>query len=108
MNWLKDVIVDIISTLLVIAAVSLNYPLLNGFLWGYTGLLLFAKILVVVSGGFLNMANKAKTNAPDWFSHLLYAVNTGLLFYFQWWYTASGWLLIWILSYIANRRINQS
>lgn len=108
MSWLKDVLVDITATVFIIAAVLLNYPLLTGILWVYTGLLLFVKLLVVVGDDFFNLMTKAKTDAPEWFSHLLYAINTSVLFYFHWWYVASGWLLIWILSFLTQRKIEQS
>lgn len=107
MSWLKDVIVDILATSVIIAAVLIEHPLLTGLVWGYTGLLLFVKFIVLIGDDFLNMMNKTKTEAPPWFSHLLYAANTGVLFYFQWWYAGLGWGLIWILSHLTQRKIEE-
>lgn len=107
MSWLKDVIVDILATTAIIVAVLSSNVFLNGLVWGYTGLLLFVKLLVYFGDGFMNMMNKAKTSAPDWFTHLLYAMNTGLLLYFQWWYAGAGWGIIWLISYLTQQKIDQ-
>lgn len=107
MSWLKDVIVDIGATILIIAAVITSNSILTGIVWGYTGLLLFVKFITLAGEGFLNLMNKSKTEAPEWFSHLLYAINTGVLLYFQWWYAGAGWAVIWGLSYMIQRKISQ-
>ncbi|NGP87904.1 hypothetical protein [Fodinibius halophilus] len=107
MSWFKDVIVDITVTATIIATVLIEHSLLFWLLWGYTGLLLLVKLIVLVGDDFLNMMNKAKTEAPKWFSHLLYAINTGTLAYFQQWYLAGAWLLIWTLSFITQRKLDR-
>ena len=105
MTWLKDVIVDIVATLLIIITVLSNQYFLNVIVWGYTGILLAVKLVVVVADNFMNLINKAKNEAPVWFGHLLYGINTIILLSFQWWYTGIAWGLIWILSYLAQQKI---
>ncbi len=107
MSWLKDVIVDVLATAVIISAVVTSNTVLSGIVWGYTGLLLFLKLLVYFGDGFMNMANKADSAAPDWFTHLLYAINTGTLLFFTWWYLGVGWGIVWLLSYLIQRRINE-
>ena len=107
MSWLKDVIVDIVTTLVIIAAVLFPNAILSGIVWGYTGLMLLVKLIVVWGDGFRNLMKKSKTEAPEWFSHLLYAINTGLLLGFQWWYAGAGWALIWLLSYLTQRQLDK-
>lgn len=107
MPWLKDVVVDILACITIIIAVFWVNPIISWLVWGYTGLLLFVKLLVFVGDDFLNLANKAKTEAPQWFSHLLYAINTLVLLYFTWWYAGSAWALIWLLSYLTQRKIGK-
>ena len=104
MPWLKDVVVDIAATLLIILSVILENSFLSGILWGYTGLLLVVKLIVYAGDDFLNLMNKTKTEAPQWFSHLLYAANTIVLLIFGWWYTGGGWALIWLISYLTQRK----
>ncbi len=107
MSWLKDVIVDIAATILIIATVLTSNSILSGILWGYTGLMLVVKIVAYSADSFSTIANKAKTEAPEWFSHLLYAINTIVLLSFQWWYAGVGWAIIWGLSYLTQRKLNQ-
>jgi len=108
MSWLKDVIVDIAATILIIVAVFLSQPLLSGLIYGYTGLLLIVKLFVLFGDSFSSLASKAKTEAPEWFSHLLYAINTGVLLTFEWWYTGIAWAVIWLISYLAKRKLNEA
>jgi len=107
MSWLKDVIVDIVVTIVIVATIFTQHPILTWIIWGYTGLLLIAKLLVLLGGDTLNMTKKAKTEAPNWFSHLLYATNTGVLLYIQWWYLGGCWAVVWLLSYLTQRKIDQ-
>lgn len=107
MSWLKDVIVDITATLVIIAAVLFPNVIINGIVWGYTGLMLLVKLIVIWGDGFRNLMKKSKTAAPQWFSHLLYAINTGVLLGFQWWYAGAGWALIWLLSYLTQKKLDE-
>ena len=106
MSWLKEVIVDITATILIIIAVFISQPILTGIILGYTALLLITKSLVLFGEGFLNMMNRAKTNAPRWFTHMLYAINTGVLLVSKWWYAGAGWAVIWLLSYLTQRKLD--
>lgn len=105
MTWFKDVIVDILATLLIIITVLSNQYFLQTIVWGYTALLLAVKAVVVVGKDFMHLISKAKSDAPEWFGHLLYAINTLILLAFQWWYTGAAWALIWLFSYLTQRRI---
>ncbi len=108
MKWLKDLIVDLIVTIFIIAAIFLGTTWMRWIIIGYTGIMLIAKIIVLMADSSLQLIRKTKTDAPEWFTHLLYAINTGVLIYGTWWYTAGGWLLIWILSYLAQRKLQAS
>lgn len=105
MSWLKDVIVDLIVTVVIIAAVLISNSWLSGLVWGYTGLLLLIKFSVLASDSML--MNKSKTEAPAWFSHMLYAINTVALLSFGWWYAGVGWALIWIISYLTQQKLEK-
>lgn len=105
MGWIKDVLVDLIVTLFIIAAVFLDVSWMRWVVSGYTAVLLLAKVIVLAGDDALQLIRKTKTDAPDWFNHLLYAVNTIILLYAQWWYIAGGWMLIWLLSYLSQRKL---
>ncbi|HKK45486.1 MAG TPA: hypothetical protein VJ964_08185 [Balneolaceae bacterium] len=107
MTWLKEVIVDIAATILIIIGVFINQSILTGIILAYTGLLLITKLIVYFGDNFLNMMNKAKSNAPHWFTHMLYAINTAILLIFRWWYAGAGWAVIWGISYLTQRKLDQ-
>lgn len=108
MNWLKDVIVDLVATAVIIAAVLTGNSFLSWLVWGYTELLVLIKFFVLIGDSFHNLIKKAKNEAPEWFSHLLYAINTGMLLGFQWWYAGAGWALIWGFSFLTQRKLKRS
>lgn len=105
MSWTKEVLVDITVTVFIIAAAIFEESWMRWVIIGYTAILLLAKIIVLAGDDALQLIRKTKTEAPDWFPQLLYAVNTGVLLYHRWWYVAAGWILIWILSYLALRKL---
>lgn len=107
MDWLKEVVVDIITCLLIIIAVLINNSILNGIVIAYTALMLLIKVLVYFGGDTLNLMKKTQTSAPPWFPHLLYGINTGILFAYQWWYIAMAWALIWLFSYLIQRKLEK-
>ena len=104
MNWLKDVVVDIAVTLFIFSAVLLQDSWMRYVIWAYTALMLLAKVAVLSADSFSQIANKARSDAPEWFSHLLYALNTAALFWGEWWYAGAAWALIWLFSYMAQRK----
>lgn len=107
MAWLKDTIVDIVATTVIVITILTSNSFLSGVVWGYTALLLLVKSFVIIGDDFLNLMDKANTEAPEWFSHLLYAINSGILLFFHWWYAGAGWVLIWGLSYLTQQKLKQ-
>lgn len=105
MNWLKEVIVDLIVTLFIIIGVFLKTSWMWWVILGYTGIMVLAKIVVLAGDSSLQLIRKSQTSAPDWFSHLLYAVNSVSLLYANWWIAAGGWIFIWVFSYLARRKL---
>lgn len=105
MSWIKEVIVDLAVTVFIIAAVLLSDPWMKYIIWAYTGIMLITKTIVLSSDNFMQIVDKSKNNAPDWFAHLLYAVNTLVLLFFSWWYAAAGWAIIWLFSYLTQRKL---
>lgn len=105
MNWIKDIILDVLVTIFIVTAVFISDPWMTWIIWVYTGIMLITKTVVLFADSFLRLADKAKTSAPNWVSHLLYAINTVALLSFQWWYTGIAWALIWGFSYGAQRKL---
>lgn len=103
MKWLNEVIVDIMVTLFIAASIWLGDIWMWWVIVVYTGLLLIAKGVVLTGDGFLSRAQKSQ-QVPDWFLHVLYAINLVLLAYAAWWYLFAAWCLIWLFSYLGQRK----
>lgn len=96
---------DLIVTIVIVTAIFVETTWMRWVIIGYTGIMLLAKVVVIAGDSALQLIRKTQTEAPDWLPHLLYAINTGVLLYGAWWYTAAGWAAIWLLSYIAQRKL---
>jgi uncharacterized membrane protein YecN with MAPEG domain len=108
MNWIKDVLTDIIVTIVIVIAVFFPQNILTGIILGYSILMLIAKLVVYFGDFQLQMMRKVQNDAPEWFSHVLYAINVIALLASQWWYTGSIWIAIWIMSWLTQHEINSS
>lgn len=106
MHWIKDIIVDIMVTAFIAVAAVMQLEWMRWVIIGYTGIMLVAKTIVYFSETSLQMVKKAKSDAPEWITHSLYAANTVILLAIQWWFVGLGWILIWLVSYGAQRKIN--
>jgi hypothetical protein len=102
MDWLKDVIVDILVTVFIAAFIWFGYIWMWWVIAVYSGLLLVAKAVVLTGDGFLSRTQNNQ-QAPDWFLHVLYALNIIMLGMFGWWWLTGGWCLIWLFSYLGQR-----
>lgn len=100
----KQIVVDLIVTILIIVAVVINNQWLTYIIIGYTVLMLVVKILVVFSDQLRAITKKNKSNIPDIFYHLLYGINVAALTVFAWYYTAAAWSIIWISSIYVSRK----
>lgn len=103
MPWLKNVIVDLIVTAVIALMVTQGWPWTEILVWVYTPLALLLRIVALFAGQ-LTRLTKTKHPAPQWFYHLLYAVNVALLLAGAEWILAGGWVLIWGLSAYSDRR----
>lgn len=103
MNWIKDAYIDIlVLAAIVVFSFFYSHNILYGILWGYTGLMLLARILALFMGGLRKRAEK--TSAPDVFYHVVYGLSTAILIYAEMYYLAGAWALIWILSAWSQRK----
>lgn len=108
MNWIKNAIVDIVVTALIIYSVFNNITWLNYLIYAYTGIMLLMKVMSYNNETLTRQVKKTADAVPDWFMHVLYAINLGVLAGFQRWYLALGWGAIWLLSYLIQQRIQKA
>lgn len=105
MAILREAAVDILVTVFIVVATSLD------LLWGrwilivYTTLMLVLKIAALSSGGVRNITTQQRQGrTPIWLFHLLYAINVIALGVAGWWALFVGWGLIWIVSILVEQR----
>lgn len=108
MDWIKDIFLDIIVSLFIVSAVFLEIEWMYWIVIAYTAILLLTKAIVLLADDALQLIRKTETKAPKWVNHLIYGVNTLALLVNAWWYVGSGWVLIWLLSWLAQYKLDRS
>ena len=104
MNWIKNVLIDLAVTLLVVLTVAADQKWAWYILVIYTPLMLILKIGALAGRGALAGMKVQSSQGPTWIYHVLYAANVILLSVGREWWLAAGWLAIWILSYLQYRK----
>lgn len=108
MKWIKNATVDIAVSIVILIAVIIEVQWLERVVAAYTILMLFLKLLAVVSDQFMKSVKPGKSlEVPLWFTSSLYAFNVFVLLGFGWYYTALLWGLIWLFSYMAFRKMQR-
>ena len=99
MGWLRHTIVDLAVTAAILVSVFAGQGWLMWVVRVYTPL------MVVLKGtALLGRVTPSTDGVPDWFYHLLYAVNVMALLYAQQYWLVGGWVAIWLFSVIAGAR----
>lgn len=104
MAEIKHAIVDIAITLLIVVAVVTEMEWAWWIIVIYTPIMLLMKIVAVAGSGGFRKLKTSRGTPPVWLLHVLYGINVVALGLAAWWYLFAGWMLIWILSVIHERR----
>lgn len=102
MKWLRNVVVDLATTVVILLWVVQGWPWAGWVVWIYTPLMLALKIAALWAGRLLGQS--ARGDVPAWFYHFIYAVNVAALLWGRAWILAAMWAAIWALSVLAERR----
>lgn len=102
MTWLRHVIIDLLVTVCILAAVLFDQAWAGWVVVVYTPLMLVLKTAALFMPQVGGRAQR--DDVPPVFFHLLYALDAGLLLFQGWWWTGVGWLLIWGLSAASAMR----
>jgi hypothetical protein len=105
MNWLKEVVVDVIITLVLICIFLFNRTEWVLAFQIYTPILLFLKLIAILGS---SLGNRLHGNAPPTFFHTLYAINVLVFLINGWWALCVQWMIVWFLSSIFNIKIQKS
>lgn len=100
---IKSIAIDLLSVGLVAGAVFTEPVYLDIAVYIYTGLMVMARLITLLSRNFQQIADKKKNEGPLWIYHLVYFLNTALLLYGGWWITSAGWVFIWTAAVLSNK-----
>ena len=115
MSWIKNVLVDLAITVLIVLAAVMDLMWARWIELIYTPFMFIMKIFVFLGSQSLSQLKQKGDGVPVWFYHALYAVNVAVTAgaalvaagpdMRHWWMIAGGWALIWILSIAAEARM---
>ncbi len=100
---IKHALVDILVTVLIVVAVVMDLEWARWIILIYTPFILILKVIAVM-GPSMRMLKGSSKEPPRLLVHVLYAVNVVALGIGEWWYLFAGWIVIWILSIVQDRK----
>jgi flagellar biosynthesis protein FliQ len=103
MAWIKNVLLDIAITTLIVIWLFLGNTWAYWAIIIYTPFLLLLKI-VALSSGISQATAQTSDSTPTWFYHGIYAINLILLLVGKWYLVAGAWAIIWVLSAYQQSR----
>lgn len=102
MAWIKNAIID-----LGVTAVIAVYAF-TGATWAWWIIAIYTPLMVLLKVFGLSSAAAAvqqkASDVPSWFYHILFAANVVLLLRVLFYWAVAGWVVIWILSVVAEAR----
>lgn len=105
MQWLKNIIVDVLATLVIALVVFYDSgDLLLYVVYIYTALMVLARFITLFSSNFRAITKKKVTDAPVWVYHLLYFLNCSMLAYGEYYAVAGLWVFIWGVAYYVHSK----
>ena len=104
MTWIKNAVVDLAVTILVVLTVAADQRWAWWILVVYTPLMLLLKVAAVTRRTPPAGIKVRSSEGPAWIYHVLYAANVILLSIGREWWLAAGWVAIWVLSYLQHRK----
>jgi hypothetical protein len=105
MKWLKYATIDLVVTAAILIAAFQSLPWLEILLTIYAAILIFLKLFSLLNEGILRRIKREALAVPDWFYHLLYALNVTTLSASQHWELGLLWLVVWLLSWQTSRKL---
>ncbi|MEX0662319.1 MAG: hypothetical protein WD381_06505 [Balneolaceae bacterium] len=105
MQWLKNIVVDLLTTIVIALAVFYEETTLTYIVYAYTILMCIARLASLLSRNFQKITQRKVSEAPIWVYHLLYFLNVLILGLGMWFITAAGWIFIWgVAAYVHKRQ----
>jgi hypothetical protein len=108
MKWIKDVVIDIAVTLVVLVYALWQPAWAKWVLMIYTPLMMLLKGVAVANPMLAGMASKKGAEVPFWFHHVLYAASVLALLTARWYIMAGLWIAIWLMSIATDTQSRTS
>lgn len=107
MQWLKNITVDILATLVIALVVFYDSGVILLYVvYIYTALLVLARSITLVSPNFMAITKKKVAEAPVWIYHLLYFLNCSMLAYGEHYAVSALWAYIWgVAFYVHTKKV---
>lgn len=105
MRWLKQTLLDLAVTLAILLHALAGIPGLEMPLLIYTLLVLAMKFIALWNFRLQRLLKKKSGAAPEWFYHLLYALNVIVLGAARQWALGLLWLGVWAISWLTTRKL---
>jgi len=102
MVWLKNAVIDLAIT----AVIAMLY--FTGAQWAWWVVAIYTPLMVLLKlfalSGVAAAVQRKADDVPIWFYHVLFAANVILLLLTPFYYAVAGWIVIWVLSVVAESR----
>jgi len=108
MKWLKNILLDLLITLLILIAVVGRVDWLLVIIIVYSALILLLRVVVLFNADMMHTVYKRMSDTPSWPLHLLYAINVFILSAGQRFRITVLWMLIWLFSWLGERKAKSS
>ena len=104
MKWLKNILLDVLITLLILIAVVGDISWLLVIIIVYSALILLLRVAVLFNTDMMHTVYRRMYDTPSWPLHLLYAANVLILGIGGRLLVAGLWALIWLFSWLGERK----
>ena len=102
MSWIKNALIDVAVT------VVIAWFAWTGASWAWWIIAIYTPLMVLLKvyalSGAANAVQRKADDVPVWFYHFLFAANVVLLLMASFLWSAGGWIVIWVLSVVAETR----
>jgi hypothetical protein len=105
MRWIQSILLDLLVLVVAIVAVVTEASWSWWVLMIYTPLMIALKVLGFFAGPVVRQS-RGTDSPPELVFHLLYAAMVVLMIIGGRWLLVVGWLVIWLLSFLTDRRLS--
>lgn len=103
MSWIKHAWFDIAVTVVIVLATFGDMEWARWAIMVYTPFMLAVRVYAYAMRFSHSKIKASDAGVPPIVYHVLYAANVLVAAYFQWWWIAGCWAVIWVLSTLSEK-----